>query len=924
MKLNQAVKNRSWLVAILLTATLLATTPATLSAQGQQTALPKGVTRITSVEGITEYALENGLRVLLFPDQSQQTITVNITYLVGSRHEGYGETGMAHLLEHMVFKGTPKHPNIPQELTEHGANPNGSTWTDRTNYFETFSANDENLNWALDLEADRMTNSYIARKDLDSEMTVVRNEYEAGENEPSAILEERVTSTAYLWHNYGKSTIGARSDIEKVPIQNLQAFYKKYYQPDNAVLLVAGKFDEAKTLELVSKYFSPIPRPTRQLQATYTDEPTQDGERSVTLRRVGDVQAVAAAYHVPAGSHPDFAAVQVLTYVLGNTPSGRLHKALVETKKASAVGGNSYQFRDPSLAFFGAEVRQEASLDEARDTLLKTVEGITANPPTKEEVERARTALLKSFELILRAPDRVGLVLSEWMGMGDWRLFFLHRDRLRKVTTEDVQRVAATYLKTSNRTLGVFIPTAKPDRAEVPATPDIAAALKDYKGDAVIAAGEAFDPSPTNIESRTARTSASGIKIAFLPKKTRGNTVVASMTLRFGDEKSLQNRGTAAQFAGRLLPRGTAKHTRQQIKDELDKLKAQTNISGGATSANVFIETTRENFPAVMKLVAEVLREPIFPETEFEQLKQEALAQIEAQRSDPTAAAVTAFRRHLYPYAKGDVRYVSTPDEEVAAIKALTLEEVKKFYKDFYGASNGELAVVGDFDAKEIEKLAGDLFGNWKSPKPFARLADAYKEITPKNEELQTPDKANAFFIAAQRLNVRDDDADYPALVLANEILGGGFLNSRIATRLRQKDGLSYGAGSQLDASPLDKNGAFITFAIYAPQNVAKLETGFKEEIARALKDGVTAEEVAAAKAGFLQAQQRDRTDDGGLARTLSSYLFINRTFAFDEAMDKKIAALTVEQVNAALRRYLDLSKMTIIKAGDFAKFATK
>ncbi len=921
--MNKAIKYHFRFVSLLLVWSLFAA-PATLFAQGQPAALPKGITRINSVEGITEYALENGLRVLLFPDQSQQTITVNVTYLVGSRHEGYGETGMAHLLEHLVFKGTPKHPNIPQELTEHGAEPNGSTWTDRTNYFETFSANDENLKWALDLEADRMINSHIAKKDLDSEMTVVRNEFEMGENEPTAILEERVAATAFLWHNYGKSTIGARSDIEKVPIQNLQAFYRKYYQPDNAILLVAGKFDEAKTLALIHQYFSPIARPTRQLQATYTDEPTQDGERSVTLRRVGDVQAVCAAYHVPAGSHPDFAAVEVLTYVLGNTPSGRLHKALVETKKASSIIGASYQFRDPTLTIFGAEVRQESSLDEARDTLLKTVENITANPPTKEEVDRARTSLLKNFELILRAPDRVGLVLSEWMGMGDWRLFFLHRDRLRKVTTEDVQRVASSYLKTSNRTLGMFIPTAKPDRAEIPATPDVAAILKDYKGDAVIAAGEAFDPSPGNIEARTSRASAGALKTAFLPKKTRGNTVVASLTLRFGDEKSLMNRATAAQFAGQMLMRGTAKHTRQQIKDEFDKLKAQAAVSGGATSATLFIETTRENLPATLKLAAEVLREPTFPETEFEQLKQSSLAQIEAKRSDPTAAAVNAFLRYLYPYAKGDVRYAATPDEEAAAVKALTLDEVKNFYRDFYGASNGELAVVGDFEVKEIEKLASDLFGNWKSPKPYARLVESFKEIAPKNEEVSTPDKANAFFIAAQRLNIRDDDPDYPALVLANEILGGGFLNSRIATRLRQKDGLSYGAGTQLETSSLDKNGAFITYAIYAPQNVTKLETGFKEEIARALKDGLTAEEVAAAKAGYLQAQQRIRTDDGALVKGLAAYLFINRTLAWDEAMEKKIGTLTVEQVNAAMRRFLDLSKTTIIKAGDFAKSATK
>src|SRR5207247_4109138 len=192
------------------------------------------VEKITSVEGITEYRFEsNGLRILLFPDLSKPTITVNVTYMVGSRHENYGETGMAHLLEHLLFKGTPNHPNIPQEQTSHGARPNGSTWFDRTNYFETFQATDENLKWALDLEADRMVHSFIAKKDLDSEMTVVRNEFEMGENDPSQVLMQRTLATAYLWHNYGHVPIGARSDIERVPIERLQQFYHTYYQPDN-------------------------------------------------------------------------------------------------------------------------------------------------------------------------------------------------------------------------------------------------------------------------------------------------------------------------------------------------------------------------------------------------------------------------------------------------------------------------------------------------------------------------------------------------------------------------------------------------------------------------------------------------------------------------------------------------------------------
>jgi zinc protease len=881
--------------------------------------------KVVAVEGITEYRLANGLKVLLFPDPTKPTVTVNITYLVGSRNENYGETGMAHLLEHMLFKGTPAHPNIPQELTAHGTRPNASTWFDRTNYFETFQATDENLKWALELEADRMVNSYVARKDLDSEMTVVRNEFELGENDPEGILEERVLSTAYLWHNYGHSTIGARSDIENVPIERLQAFYHLYYQPDNAVLLVAGRFDEAKTLALVNQIFGRIPKPTRKLPVFYTLDPAQDGERDVTLHRVGDVQEVAAAYHVPAGSDPSSGAIDILTEILSDTPSGRLYKALVETRKATSVSGYFQPLHDPGFLMFSAEVRQDQSLDEARTALLQTLDAAAgAAPITQEEVDRARAMILKHVDLMLNNPDRVGLRLSEYIGMGDWRLFFVNRDRVRQATVEDVQGVAKAYLKPDNRTVGVFVPTAKPDRAEIPPPPDVAAMLKDYKGDAAIAAGEAFDPSPENIDARTRRSEfPDGLKIALLPKKTRGGTVVASMTLRFGNLESLKGKSTVADMAADMLMRGTTKHTRQQIQDELDRLKARMAVSGREDQVNVSIETVRENLPAVLALAAEVLREPAFPDKEFEELRQENLAAIEQHRSEPSDLAPNVYQRHMSPYPKDDPRYVETFDEALASYKAASLEEARKFYAGYYGASYGELAVVGDFDEERISNLAGELFGDWKSPTVFQRIPRPYQEVPPVNEALETPDKANAFFIAGQNLQIRDDDPDYPALVLGNYMLGGGFLNSRLAVRIRQKEGLSYGVGSQLYASPIDRSGAFLTYAIYAPQNEEKLETAFHEEIVRVLKDGFEAKEIAEAKSGWLQSRQVSRAQDPSLARTLAVDLYLGRTLAWDADFDKKVEALTGDQILAAMRKHLDLSKMTIVKAGDFKNKAS-
>ncbi len=879
------------------------------------------LTPYTSVEGITEYRLKNGLRVVLFPDPTKPTVTVNVTYFVGSKHEGYGETGMAHLLEHLLFKGTPKTPNVPQALTERGARPNGTTWLDRTNYYETLPASDANLAWALGFEADRMVNSFIAKKDLDSEMTVVRNEFERGENVPASVLYQRVMQGAFLWHNYGKPTIGSRADLENVPIDRLQAFYRKYYRPDNAMLVLAGHFEEARALQLIQDTFGRIPKPATPVPATYTEEPVQDGEREVTLRRVGDVGALMAAYHVPEGAHPDFAAIDVLTEVLGDTPSGRLYKALVETKKAVRAGGTNLQLADPGVLAFSASLRKEQPLGPAREALLQTVEQAAQTPFTPEEVQRAKTSLLKHVELILNDSERAAIFLSEWAAIGDWRLLFLHRDRIEAVKPEDVTRVAATYLKSSNRTFGQFIPTEKPERAELPPRVQVSEMLKDYKGRAAVAQGEAFDPSPANIEKRVQRAQLpGGLKLALLPKKTRGEMVNVVLQLRFGTEEAVRGRVDAAEFVGALLMRGTRTKTRQQVQDAFDRLKARVGVGGGPTSASASLEVPRENLAEALTLVAEVLREPAFDAKEFAQLQQESLASLENARTQPESVGGRAYQRTLSAhYPKGHPYYVPTLEEEVEATQKTTLEEVRAFHRDFYGASQGELAAVGDFDAKELQALVERLFGGWKSPAPFARVPAKYLDVGARAQALETPDKANAYFLAGQNLKLRDDHPDYPALTLGNFMLGGGFLNSRLATRIRQKDGLSYGVGSSLSAGSLDEVGSFVAYAIYAPQNAGRLEGAMREELARVVKEGYSAEELEKARAGLLEYRQTGRAQDGSLARTLANYLYLGRTLEFDAAFEARMAKLKPEDVQQALARHLDWTKLTVVKAGDFA-----
>lgn len=879
-------------------------------------ALPAGITAGPSMGGISEYRLANGLQVLLIPDPAKDTVTVNVTYLVGSRHEGYGEAGMAHLLEHLLFKGTPRHPNPKAEFTSRGARFNGTTSYDRTNYFQTFPATDENLRAILDLEADRMVNARVSKEDLDSEMTVVRNEFEAGENNPFNLLRERMSGAAYTWHNYGRAVIGTRSDIENVPIERLQAFYRKYYQPDNAALVVAGRFDEAEVLRLVAETFGRIPAPARALQRTYTVEPPQDGDRTVAVRRVGDVQIVAAMYHMPPGTHPDYPAVDLLTQVLSAQPSGRLHKALVETGKAASAFGTERQQREAGSAFFGATVKKDQPLEAARDALLEVVEGFAGAPVTDAEIARARTRIENDIKSLLDNTSSLAITMSEFIALGDWRLLFLYRDQLAKTTREDVQRVATTYLRPANRTLGLFQPVAQAERVAVPAAPDVQALLKDFKGDATIAAGEVFDPTPANIEARVIRRELpGGLRLAMLPKKTRGEKVVASLGLRWGDEESVASRAPACGLVSSMLPRGTLKLTRGDIRDELDRLRASVSVSSGGAS----VDTVRASLPDAMRLAAQMLREPSFPVAEFEQVKRQALTGLDSQRTDPQALASLAISRHLNPYPPEHWYYTPTLDEQAARLQAVTLEDVRRCHRDFLGASHAELAVVGDFDPDEVTRLAQELFGDWKTPAPYKRIPARRFDVKPLDRVIETPDKANAVYRAGQKIALKDSDPDYVPMLLGNYLLGGTS-DARLARRIREREGISYSVGSWMSAGVYEQVGEFGVRAILAPQNRARLEAAVREEITRVLTEGYGAEELEKGKRGLLQAIRVARTNDANLADALRSHLEHGRTYAWNAANEKRLVALTPEEVRDAMRRHIRMEELSVVKAGDFSK----
>lgn len=884
--------------------------------------------KVATVEGVSEYRLSNGARVLLFPEQSRPTITVNMTVMVGSRHEGYGEAGMAHLLEHMVFKGTPTFPDVPKALRDHGARFNGTTNQDRTNYFETVPATDENLEFAIQLESDRLVNSFVRREDLMSEFSVVRNEFERGENSPQGVLMQRVMAAAYEWHNYGKTTIGNRSDIERVPIDRLQDFYRKYYQPDNVVMIVTGRFDEAKALEIVEKHLGSIPRPERKLASTYTEEPPQDGERIVTLQRVGAVGAITAAYHMPAAAHEDWAPLSILGSVLSEDKVGLLEKTLVETGLATSASARSDNSHDPGLFFFSVTPKED-NLEEVRAAFIELLDSLATQEFDPEAIERAKVRSQRRSERMMTNASGVASQLSSASALGDWRLMFLQRDRIQEVSPEDVQRVAERYFQPYNRTQGVFTPTDEPKRSEIPQVESIAAMVEDYEGGEAVEAGELFDPTPQNIDKRTRNLELGGIKVALLPKKNSGETVSLVVSLRYGNEQSLAELSRAATMLPGMLMAGTETMDRQALQEKMDTLgvsissggRGRRGRGGGGGSAGVLsfsVEAKRDSLIPAIELLGEILRKPGFPKEEFEQSRSRMISMMSQMQNEPQMLASLELSRALSQYPKGDARYIPTIDETLEELKALKLEDIVGVYQQQLGAMVGEIAVVGDFDASTTLPALTEILKDWSVDTEYQEIVrQARTDVSGTKSDIVTPDKANAVFAAGLAFEMDESNPDSAALELGNFILGGGSLSSRLGDRIRQQEGLSYGVGSSVSVPARGNDARFSISAITNPANMDAVEAAALEELNRFIKDGPTSQEVADAKTAWLESRKVSRTSDGALAGQLNTNSNLDRTFEYTAEREALIESLTVEQIKETFGKYIDPEKLIIIRAGD-------
>ncbi|MDK2126180.1 M16 family metallopeptidase [Parachitinimonas caeni] len=878
--------------------------------------LKPGVT----VESVREYRLDNGLLVLLAPDDSNPVTSVVIRYGVGAKDEDRGESGMAHLLEHMLFKGTPSLPDIRGEVRKRGLNSNAITTADQTFYFESFATDQSTLDWSLGMEADRMVNALISKEALVTEMPVVRNEWERGENQPGWVLWRQMSAAALTAHPYRDPVIGHRDQIENTDINRLRAFYQRYYRPDNAVLVVSGKFDLAATLKSIEKHFGAISKPSVALKRYYPVEPVQEGSRYVELKRPGTDAITLLGYHAPSCMHPDFPALEMLTVVLANQKNGRLQTQLVEKKLAVSEWANLECRSDPWLIQFGLSLPKDADATATQKAMTAALEGFAQQPITEQEFTEARQATLKRWEN-WNGSAHAQVNEASWFALyGDWRYAFIRRDLVEQVTRQDLQRVAEKYFKADNRTLGQFLPTVRPDRSEVTAAPDIAELAKHYQSKRQVDEGEVIEPKASVIEARTLKSQgSSGLQYALLPKKTRQNAVYGRIQLRFGLPLERHQNYVAGRMLGSLLNTATQHRDKAALELEANKLESTYHIHAHAGGLTLNFRSKQDKLAGLLALMREVVREPKLTQKEFDLTKARWMDRLSKPETEPSTLADRALDKHFEGWRPdSDPLHNWTRKALRSQLERLTLADVQKLYDQYFGGGTGEVVLVGAFDPASVRNQLNTTFGDWTGKKPYQDTPDPYHDVKPAYFLRETPDKANASYEARAYLPVAYSHPDRYALAFANSLLGGDN-SSRLWLRLREKDGLTYHVNSSLNLDRLDQYAIWSIVVSFAPDKRQQVEAAVKQEIAHARQEGFTEAEFEAAKQGVIRQMRQNLAFEGGMLGALVENLRYGVPIGEIEDNLARIEKLTLAEVNAALRKYLDADRLTIAVAGNFS-----
>ena len=862
--------------------------------------------------GVRETRLPNGLRVLTKEVRSAPVVSFGVWYQVGSRNEHNGITGISHLLEHMMFKGTQRYRlgEIARTLFLNGASFNANTFYDWTSYFETLAA--DRLELAIELEADRMSNSRIDKTDLDSEMTVVRSELEGGENDPETLLRQAVTASAIQAHPYHWPVIGWRSDVEQMPREALRDYYRAHYGPNNATVVIVGDFETQRALDLITKHFGsiqPIPVPP----PVYTTEPEQRGERRIVVNQAGALPIVTLAYKVPAASHPDFYALDVLGTVLGEGRTGRLYQALVETELASGVDAGAPSLRDPFLFYVTATARPGVSAPKLEAALLDEIERVKAAPITAEELARATRRIESSFAYQTESVTAQARELGYWAMVADWRYLTTYMDRIRALTPETVQTVANRYFATDKRTVGHFVPTLA-DPSPTPPVREAAARVEKPGRDArAIPIPAPSKPAP--VDRRITRfTLANGIAVV-VQENPAGSTLALRASLPAGHALDPQDKSGLASLTAAMLTRGTEARTGLEFATQLEDVGAGLSASAEPLATMISGRAEIRDFDRLMDLLAEMLRRPAFSAAELGRLKGEALAQIAQARDDPDSAAEREFGRAIYP--AGHALRPPTFDEAEEAIRRITREDLVAFHDHQYGPDGLILVLAGNLKADQVRQAVETRFGAWpRNPQTEPPPAlDVPVQTAPVRILIPIPDKSQTAILWGHAGGLRRSDPDFYAAQIMNLVLGGGgALNSRLGTVIRDELGLAYTVESFFDAGWYP--GPFAVSLGTNPANAKQAIETMLREVRRLRDRGITRRERDEAVAYLTGRFPLRLETNSGMADVLWAMEFYRLGADYLDRYADYYRSVTLAQANDAALKHLRPDLGTLAVAG--------
>ena len=870
----------------------------------------KSVVTEASAGGISSYTLPNGFKIILIPFPTASNVRVELLVKTGSKLEGYGETGMAHLLEHMLFKGAGQRKNIKDDLTAMGANWNGTTTADRTNYFETLSSDPNKLDEVIRLEADRFIRSKFTKADLDSEMTVVRNELENSERNPSRLVFDALGRNSFVWHGYSRSTIGARTDIENTSYEALRAFHRKHYRPDNAALIVSGNFDAQRVLSLSNKLFAVAKNPPTSRQTNWTfDSPQALTQRSELYASVGTT-LVASAWKLPGVTERDAHALDLAVTAICDADWGSLRKDLV-TDRGLAVSAYCYTSTDADYGRLVsmAKAGQEADAEVLSKQLIQHIQDSASKGVTQAQLERARLSELNEIERAFDAHESIARIASEYEVAGDWRLMFWVRDLVKSLQLEEANAALKKWVVSTNRSDVLLRHTDKP--APLVISPP-APAISRIEGKTWPSIFSAADPAPKSLldlaqATQTFKLDAGLSQASLISRKTQGDKVWLVLDNDYGSADTLRGRKTACSAAGALMKFGGNGLTRDELNRRMEELKANWNLG----LSGIYLEVPRNSLQEAFNLLFSVWVDPLMPVNEFNSYKSGLMAYYESQLKNPVALADNASRLRFDNFPIGHWGKPQTFEAQMADIQSLTYEEVKRCVDDFAKISNARVGVVGNLQEADIRALWSKTAVSKASVISYQRVPDpmapSVVDITPIRIEM--PDTTNAKVTGSAVVALNRKSKDFPALQIAVEVIGGN-ASSLIWKELREKEGLAYSTGMSVNGAMLDERATITLYATSSSAQADKAMEKLKAVLQRVLQDGLLDADIERAKKTWAERRKAYLGKESNFASTMSDALSDGYDFMARVQFDQAIAQVTANQATEALRKYLNNTPM--------------